>query len=345
MGSGRNYSATTKEALFLLSRGNCYEPSCKRRVMEWAEDRWVALVDVAHIRGLKEGSPRHDGSDERELNKFRNLILLCQKHHKLVDGKQTWMLYSVETLTKWKMKREGNLADELGQVDWITQENLQDIMADAIDGMKSEILTAIDGIETISSETLSTLKELVTETLDLPYMSPEDIESLDHFAYVFQNVVPDYAPELSHTARILQNVAEFSGMLSQAGEDLKHLASTTDLLFHAAQPLSRLDDLMPQLTQISRSLNEDSIIGYQVAAQQIEKAVGAIESSANYLSGIEIESGYVRSHSEQPVAERVVQVPVGRRRFDTFRWGFASCIVFVVVVMSLLAFIVSHIHK
>ncbi len=43
----RTYAPTTREALFLLSRGNCYAPGCKKRIMEWAGDRWIALAEVA----------------------------------------------------------------------------------------------------------------------------------------------------------------------------------------------------------------------------------------------------------------------------------------------------------
>lgn len=37
MSNDRYYTAGTKEALFMLSRGYCYEPTCKERVMRWTE--------------------------------------------------------------------------------------------------------------------------------------------------------------------------------------------------------------------------------------------------------------------------------------------------------------------
>lgn len=60
MSNDRNYTPGTKEALFMLSRGYSYEPSCKERVMRWTGSEWRSKVFVAHIRGLHKGSPRHD---------------------------------------------------------------------------------------------------------------------------------------------------------------------------------------------------------------------------------------------------------------------------------------------
>ena len=162
MSNDRYYTAGTKEALFMLSRGYCYEPTCKERVMRWTGNDWRPKVAVAHIRGLHKDSPRHDEHmTNRQRNNFKNLILLCKVHHDLVDGEYTWMKYSVVTLTEWKTAREGNLADELDQLDWITQENLQELMADAIEETLDKILGAIDNISSISSETLGILKDLV----------------------------------------------------------------------------------------------------------------------------------------------------------------------------------------
>src|SRR5450756_1886243 len=118
--SNRTYAPTTREALFLLSRGNCYEPGCTRRVMEKNGAQWIALAEVAHIHGLNKDSRRFDEAiPVPERNSFKNLLLLCEKHHKLIDGARTWMSYPVATLKKWKEDREGDLSSELGQVDWI----------------------------------------------------------------------------------------------------------------------------------------------------------------------------------------------------------------------------------
>jgi hypothetical protein len=145
--STRYYTATTREALFLLSRGHCYAPECRNRVMEKRGRKWVSLVHVAHIIGLNEHSPRHvEGKDERELNSFENLILLCPPHHGEVDGPRTWRNYSPEMLTQWKEDREGGLSGELGQLDWMDEETLHDLMADAIEDTSSRILDAIDGL-------------------------------------------------------------------------------------------------------------------------------------------------------------------------------------------------------
>lgn len=85
----------------------------------------------------------------------------------------------------------GDLVGELGQLDWITQDTLHDLMAEAIEDTQSRILEAIDGISTISGETLAVLKALVAETLKLPYLNPDDIASLERSADVLQVVIPE----------------------------------------------------------------------------------------------------------------------------------------------------------
>jgi hypothetical protein len=169
--------------------------------MEWAGGRWVALAEVAHIHGLNKGSRRYDEKiPEPDRNSFKNLLLLCEKHHKLVDGKDTWTNYPVVTLIAWKQDREGDLAGELGQLDWITPDTLHDLMAEAIEDTQSRILEAIDGISTVSGETLAMLKALVAETLKLPYLNPDDVASLERSADVLQVVIPEYVPQLSRSA-------------------------------------------------------------------------------------------------------------------------------------------------
>jgi len=83
----RTYAPTTREALFLLSRGNCYAPGCKNRIIEWAGGRWVSRADVAHIHGLNKRSRRYDESiPVPDRNNFKNLLLLCRlcrRRHKV----------------------------------------------------------------------------------------------------------------------------------------------------------------------------------------------------------------------------------------------------------------------
>ncbi|MFJ8954913.1 hypothetical protein ACIRJL_10215 [Streptomyces sp. NPDC102383] len=60
------------------------------------------MAEVAHIRSKAPNGPRYDSSrtDDPLLDTFENLLLLCPKHHKIVDEHDS--LYSVEELEDWK---------------------------------------------------------------------------------------------------------------------------------------------------------------------------------------------------------------------------------------------------
>jgi hypothetical protein len=99
----RSYPAGTKEALFMLSRGQCYAPGCGAAVMRRLDGQWRTKAHVAHICGLNKESARFDESvSVPERNSFGNLLLLCKPHHDLVDSKALENKYPKETLIVWK---------------------------------------------------------------------------------------------------------------------------------------------------------------------------------------------------------------------------------------------------
>lgn len=337
----RTYAPTTREALFLLSRGNCYAPGCKNRIMEWAGGRWVSRADVAHIHGLNKRSRRYDASiPEPDRNNFKNLLLLCETHHKLVDGADTWANYPVMTLVAWKQDREGDLAGELGQLDWITQDTLHDLMAEAIEDTQSRILEALDGISTVGGETLALLKALVAETLKLPYLNPDDVASLARSADVLQVVIPEYVPQLSRSALILQDVIEYAGILSDSTRHLVNLADYAEALRSATSPLQNLGVLLPQLHEVAESVSSGTVSQYREVAGRMSETADRISDSVDFLASGEY-PGPARSVPEPPVV-RTVRVPVARWSWGTFWGGFVTCMVFVIAILSLW---VAHAHK
>ena len=337
----RTYAPTTREALFLLSRGNCYAPECKKRIMEWAGDRWVALAEVAHIHGLNKRSRRYDESiPEPDRNNFKNLLLLCEKHHKLVDGADTWTHYPVVTLIAWKRDREGDLAGELGQLDWITQDTLHDLMAEAIEDTQSRILEAIDGISTVSGETLAMLKTLVAEMLKLPYLNPDDIASLEHSADVLQVVIPEYVPQLSRSALILQEVMDYVGILSDSTRHLVNLADYAETLRCATSPLENLGAFLPQLHEVAESVGSGAVSQYREVASRMSDTADRISDSVDFLSQAELPTP--TWPGQEPPAVQAVRVPVARWSWGTFWGGFVTCMVFVIAILSLW---VAHAHK
>ena len=339
MSNDRYYTAGTKEALFMLSRGYCYESACKERVMRWTGSEWRPKVAVAHIRGLRKGSPRHDEHmTNRQRNNFKNLILLCKVHHDLVDGEHTWMNYSVVTLIEWKTAREGSLADELDQLDWITQEKLQELMGDAIEETLEKILGAIDTVSSISKETLGTLKSLVNETLKLPYLDPEDIASLEYCAGVFE-ILPEYVPALHESARSLRDMPEYSEILYQSARRLDHLADNAEMLFHASRQLVGLGEHAPQLLEAARIVSGQSLWSYEDGVREINDAADKIKNSASSLIQVASAICETGAYGERGV---IVASPARRLSWGAFWWGFFVCAIFVVTVLSLWAYAASH---
>lgn len=325
----------------MLSRGYCYEPTCKERVMRWTGGEWRSKVFVAHIRGLHKGSPRHDEDmTDHQRNNFKNLLLLCKIHHDLVDGQHTWENYSVMRLTEWKTAREGDLADELDQLDWITQNKLQELMTNAIEETLEKILGAIDNISSISKETLGILKDLVNTTLKLPYLDPEDIASLEYCAGVFE-ILPEYIPALNESARSLSEMPEYSEILSQAARRLDHLADSADMLFSASRQLVDLGYHAPQLLEAAQIISGQSIWSYEDGVKEINDAADRIKNSASSLAQVATSVGALGAYSEPGV---IVTSPAGRWSWSTFWWRFSTCAIFVVTVLSLWVYVTTH-HK
>ncbi|GBQ80183.1 hypothetical protein AA13595_0261 [Gluconacetobacter johannae DSM 13595] len=66
--------------------------------------------EICHIRARNEGGPRFDVTQsEDERQSFANLVLLCRRHHKMVDAEPD--VYSAEALEEIKRLRE----EEMGR--------------------------------------------------------------------------------------------------------------------------------------------------------------------------------------------------------------------------------------
>jgi len=61
--------------------------------------------EVCHIKGEKPTAPRHDATQDNETRHgFDNLILLCNVHHKIIDGNEDD--YPVPVLLQMKCEHE-----------------------------------------------------------------------------------------------------------------------------------------------------------------------------------------------------------------------------------------------
>ena len=75
----------TLKVLFARSMNQCAFPGCAATIVDPKED--VVYGEVCHIEGVEPGAARHNPQREATtLNDNDNLILLCEKHHKVVDA-------------------------------------------------------------------------------------------------------------------------------------------------------------------------------------------------------------------------------------------------------------------
>lgn len=87
--------------LFAVSGNNCAFPKCLESLV--VGDKVTGKI--CHIRGDKAGSARYDATQsDEERHGFENLILMCGKHHDVIDDDEE--SYTVERLMRMKTEHE-----------------------------------------------------------------------------------------------------------------------------------------------------------------------------------------------------------------------------------------------
>ncbi|ABS69225.1 conserved hypothetical protein [Xanthobacter versatilis] len=98
-------SEKTIRRLFAMSGNMCTFPGCSSRIFEATG---TVTGEVCHIRAQSSGGPRFDSTQTEDArHAFANLILLCRRHHKIIDAEPG--LYSVDTLEEIKTIQEEHL--------------------------------------------------------------------------------------------------------------------------------------------------------------------------------------------------------------------------------------------
>ncbi|MDH3976726.1 MAG: hypothetical protein OEV42_20885 [Deltaproteobacteria bacterium] len=94
---------STVKRLFAFSNNVCAAPSCENNLVEGN----VVLGEICHIEAAEEGGPRYNEySDDEYRRSFENLILMCEKCHKIVDSDEN--KYPPNLLTTWKNESKCN---------------------------------------------------------------------------------------------------------------------------------------------------------------------------------------------------------------------------------------------
>lgn len=100
-------SVKTRKMLWGRSANRCNFPDCKRElVMDATETDDESIIgEECHIVAREEGGPRGTSAlTSEQRDKYSNLILLCNVHHKIIDDQPG--AYSVATLTEMKKTHE-----------------------------------------------------------------------------------------------------------------------------------------------------------------------------------------------------------------------------------------------
>lgn len=105
----RKPTDSTVYKLFASSR-HCAFPGCTEPHIEVDKNTGVKICnsEVCHIRARRENGPRWDASQSEEDNRGDcNLVLLCRKHHAVVDDRRNEKYYTPDMLKAWKAEQEG----------------------------------------------------------------------------------------------------------------------------------------------------------------------------------------------------------------------------------------------
>jgi hypothetical protein len=103
-------SVATIKRLFGTSGNRCAFPRCTSSLIDGS----TVVGKICHIKAQSEGGPRYDPNQTpEERHGFDNLILMCGRHHDVIDDDQE--AYTVEYLQRLKRKHEesaGEMSDD-----------------------------------------------------------------------------------------------------------------------------------------------------------------------------------------------------------------------------------------
>lgn len=236
----RNYSNATVAALMTLARGGCYAPRCGAPTVRIIDGKPVLNLDIAHIRALKPDGKRYDASwSVNERNGFANLLLLCNVHHKRVDG-EDGEKYTVTILESWKRTREADGQDALSGLSGLTEARLAKMIHEAQEAYVERLGPLLGAIAQQMPELASLVKVLKS---DLEGQRGRPASVSEDVAWMVY--------EASHK---LQHLKDNAPWLLEAADDLKHLQDNTPLLVSTAHDLGRLADLPTALEHAATSI-------------------------------------------------------------------------------------------
>lgn len=104
--------------LWAEAAGRCAFPGCGIKLSTGGGGNIAphTIGEMAHIRGNKKGTNRHDASQSQaDRDDYENLILLCPTHHEIIDAQENEEQYSVDLLLSMKAEHENSVNGRLDQ--------------------------------------------------------------------------------------------------------------------------------------------------------------------------------------------------------------------------------------
>ena len=96
---------STIKKLFAYSGNQCTIPDCREFLVD---ETGAMLGKIAHIHAAEKGSARfREDMTNEQRRAFDNLMLVCGKHHDIIDYPENVETYKPEVLRKYKAEHEG----------------------------------------------------------------------------------------------------------------------------------------------------------------------------------------------------------------------------------------------
>ena len=112
----RHLPAAERNLLWARSGEVCAFPPCDEPLIVDDQGSWVTVAETAHIHAHSPGGARYlpELPPERRES-YENTMLMCRKHHRLVDNKKNEHIYTADLLRQWKADHESQVGRQTAE--------------------------------------------------------------------------------------------------------------------------------------------------------------------------------------------------------------------------------------
>ncbi|MDH7911360.1 hypothetical protein [Winogradskyella sp. SYSU M77433] len=160
----RDYKISEIKRLFVESHNQCAEPNCSNFLI--AEDNITVIGKICHIEAANKNGPRfNEKMTNDQRRSYDNLILLCDKHHQVIDNPLNESKFKKERLLQWKYNhikknRGQNLEVSIDSIqEFINETKAFYSKIESLDGPYKPQLTQGYVERNIEQELIATLKK------------------------------------------------------------------------------------------------------------------------------------------------------------------------------------------